>query len=298
MMATAPLTLSLTKHHGLGNDFLVLLDVDGSVALTVEDGAALARQVCARHTGVGADGLLIAGPAPSDGSADVGMRLHNADGGVAEMSGNGIRCLAQAVVDAGAVAAGPIRIQTDGGLRVVEAGASDASGVAHVRVAMGAATLDAVPVPPLVSAQLDGARFRTVDVGNPHLVVDQRVPRVLPDGSPFMASFGPRLEAPFLHGPTGGINVEAAWVPEGTGESGVVAMEVWERGVGVTQACGTGACATAAAARAWGWCGDRVTIRQPGGDAVVELQGSLERPDVVLVGPTQRIGRVEYRWRR
>ncbi len=87
--------LQLSKHHGLANDFLVLDDTSGTLALTIEEGAALARHVCARHTGVGADGLLLALPAPADGSADVTMRLHNADGSVAEMSGNGIRCFVQ-----------------------------------------------------------------------------------------------------------------------------------------------------------------------------------------------------------
>ena len=85
--------LTLTKHHGLGNDFLVLIDLDGTAPVS----PALARSVCHRHTGIGADGLLHV-TAGRRGESDVTMALYNADGGRAEMSGNGISCLAQAVV--------------------------------------------------------------------------------------------------------------------------------------------------------------------------------------------------------
>ncbi|MDP9386895.1 MAG: diaminopimelate epimerase, partial [Actinomycetota bacterium] len=89
--------LTLTKHHGLGNDFLVLVDLEGRHPVD----AGLARALCDRHRGVGADGVIRV-TAGTEG-ADVTMQLRNADGGLAEMSGNGIRCLAQAVVDAGVV---------------------------------------------------------------------------------------------------------------------------------------------------------------------------------------------------
>ena len=109
-------TLPLTKHHGLGNDFLVLLDVDGGHRGL--DLARLAERVCDRRLGVGADGLLVA-TAGHEG-ADVTMVLHNADGGRAEMSGNGIRCFAQAVWDAGVATTGhELRVATDAGTRIV-----------------------------------------------------------------------------------------------------------------------------------------------------------------------------------
>ncbi|HWD71023.1 MAG TPA: diaminopimelate epimerase, partial [Actinomycetota bacterium] len=95
--------LRLTKHHGQGNDFLVLLDPDGRYPLD----AATARFLCDRHRGVGADGVIRATRAePGDDCAVLRMELRNADGGTAEMSGNGVRCLAQAAVDAG-LASGP-----------------------------------------------------------------------------------------------------------------------------------------------------------------------------------------------
>src|SRR5579885_265720 len=102
--------LHLTKHHGLGNDFLVLLDPPAGL-----DAAGLARRVCDRRRGIGADGLLLA--QPGAGGADVTMELRNADGGRAEMSGNGIRCFAQAVWDAGLSSKSPLEIATDAGVR-------------------------------------------------------------------------------------------------------------------------------------------------------------------------------------
>src|SRR3546814_14956418 len=108
--------MRLTKHHGLGNDFLVLLDLDGIRPVSPQDAVAL----CDRRRGIGADGLMrvTAGTDGADG-ADVTMRLLNADGSVAEMSGNGIRCLAQAVFQAGLATPPVLRVATDAGLRTV-----------------------------------------------------------------------------------------------------------------------------------------------------------------------------------
>ena len=108
--------VKLRKYHGLGNDFLVVLDVEGQRGATTgtwssADHEALARAACNRHRGIGADGLLIVSPGPADGTADVTMRLHNADGSIAEMSGNGIRCFSQAVVDAGLAPTGTLRVK-------------------------------------------------------------------------------------------------------------------------------------------------------------------------------------------
>src|SRR5687768_6362973 len=105
--------MRLTKHHGLGNDFLVLLDLDGTRPVSPEDAVAL----CDRRTGIGADGLLRA-TRGTDG-ADITMELLNADGSLAEMSGNGIRCLAQAVFQAGLATPPVLTVATDAGLRTV-----------------------------------------------------------------------------------------------------------------------------------------------------------------------------------
>lgn len=256
-------TLSLSKHHGLGNDFLVCLQgqsIEGQ-------GAQLARQWCDRHRGIGADGLLLVLPATDD-THDVRMRLHNADGSIAEMSGNGIRCFTQAVVDGGLAQPGTIRIATDAGLRVVQASPTDAHGIAQVTVDMGEARVGTHPVL--------GEGGTTVDLGNPHLVL---AVDTLDDID--ISVVGPDRERPYLSGPTHGINVEVIRAAD----PATIDMVVWERGVGVTQACGTGATASAVAAHRLGLVGNRVTVRQPGGDAVVEIDGDR----VTLIGPSQRV---------
>ena len=284
-------TITLTKHHGLGNDFLVLADVDGALDVSLAEGDALAHHLCDRHRGIGADGLLLALPAPEDGSAAVTMRLHNAGGGVAEMSGNGIRCFAQAVVDGGLVPAGTLRVATDAGLRVVEVGPSDAHGLADIRVGMGVAKLDSIPLGTIAGA----GRVRTVDVGNPHVVIE---------GDPQsvdLAVLGPEVEAPYLAS-SGGINVEViASASRGPRGIDAIDMVVWERGVGITQACGTGATAAALVAHRWGLVGHIVEVRQPGGSSVVEIAGDAEVDGetagdtavLTLVGPSQFIARIE-----
>ncbi|HUP70711.1 MAG TPA: diaminopimelate epimerase [Acidimicrobiales bacterium] len=264
---TALTTLHLTKHHALGNDFLVLLDPDDKVDFGLE----MARSLCDRHRGIGADGMIHArtGAAP----ADITMTLRNADGGLAEMSGNGIRSLAQAVVDAGK---GPqLTIATGGGLREVTVEDETEPGVRRVSVDMGRATLG-----PDQPQECLGRRVRTVDMGNPHLVLLGPDPREVD-----VADLGPKMEELT----PAGINVEFVMLGPGRDE---LTLRVWERGVGETLACGTGACAAAAAAHSWGLVGSIVTVHQPGGAADIELRDNT----VVLSGPTQLIARIEVDW--
>ena len=265
--------ISVTKHHGLGNDFLVLLCLNATTPPpSLDAGTKLARQLCDRHRGIGADGLLMASLPDSGSDADVVMRLHNADGSVAEMSGNGIRCLAQAVVDSGFRPAGILRVQTGAGLRVLGVEPTDEHGLAMVRVDMGVAKIDSFDVPPEVSKIIGVHRVATVDVGNPHIVVERDPDTV------DIATFGPAIEAHFMSR-FGGINVEVVVARDRDN----VDMVVWERGVGITQACGTGATATAVATNRWGLTGKNTVVRQPGGSATVELNGE----QVTLVGPSQ-----------
>ena len=258
-------TISLTKHHGLGNDFLVLLDLDGARPLD----AALARALCDRHRGVGADGIIRV-TAGTDG-ADVTMQLRNADGSLAEMSGNGIRCLAQAVHDAGLAGGSRLSVATPAGLRRLTLRAGDGPGTVQVSVDMGPAK-----VGPEEPQPTPDRGVRPVDMGNPHIVVW---------GPAFttedVVGMGPQVES---HTP-GGVNVEFVTLGPGPDE---LTMRVWERGVGETQACGTGACAAAAAAHEWGLVGRRVVVHQPGGDAEVELRDDA----VVLTGPSRLVARV------
>ena len=261
--------MHLSKHHGLGNDFLVLLDPPSEL-----DAASLARMVCDRRRGIGADGLLIRRPA-TDG-ADVAMELRNADGSRAEMSGNGIRCFAQAVWDAGladgqGTGGETLSIATDAGVRVVRrvADSTYAVDMGQVKV-LGEA-------PDWVTGSVEAAAL--VDIGNPHLVLlDPQVEAV------DVGRRGPQIEATFPDG----VNVEWIWPGPGPGE---ITLKVWERGAGETEACGTGSCAAAKAAAGWGKAPATVVVHNPGGDVTVELGETA-----TLIGPAEQIATIEVPW--
>ena len=245
--------MRLTKHHGLGNDFLVLLDLDD--AQPIDDD--IARAVCDRHRGVGADGLIRVTRAEAEGAGDrFRMELRNEDGSRAEMSGNGISCLGQAVVRAGLAPDGVVEVDTDGGPRTVTVVETQAPHRHRMRVAMGPASLGG-ELPEWVDERILQAVH--VDMGNPHVVLHVADADDVPD----LVEIGERINS----STPGGTNVELV-LP---GDPGEVTMLVYERGVGPTQACGTGAVAAAAAAHAWELAPATVTVHQPGGPAVVEL---------------------------
>ncbi len=258
--------LHLTKHHGAGNDFLVLVDLADRQPLD----PGVVRTLCDRRFGVGADGVIriLAGT----GGGDLTMDLTNADGGTAEMSGNGMRCLAQAAVDAGLVEPPTFTVATLGGVRTVQYRAAEDGGPDWASVDMGLARLG--PERPHQSA---GVRGRLVDVGNPHLVLVVDDPAGVE-----VAALGAALQTEF----TGGINVEFVAVGPG---ADALTLRVWERGVGETLACGTGSVASVAAAHDWGLVGTAVDVHNPGGTLRVEL-----RPDTtVLSGPVVFVADIE-----
>lgn len=261
--------LTLTKHHGWGNDFLVLLDLADEHADATE---AMARALCSRHTGLGADGFIRVTAGSDD--TDLTMELRNADGGRAEMSGNGIRCLAQAAADAGLITDKRCRVATDGGVRDLVVHPEEEPGLRTVDVDMGA-----VEVGDDMPQESEGYRARKVSIGNPHLVLCGPEPDTVD-----VARLGQEIQT--VH--SGGINVEFVMVGPGLDE---VTMRVWERGVGETLSCGTGACAAAAACHAWQLVGPVVTVRQRGGAARVELGAS-----VILSGPAVRVAAIEVDW--
>ncbi|HEU5149479.1 MAG TPA: diaminopimelate epimerase [Iamia sp.] len=279
------MTFRLTKHHGLGNDFLVLLGTEADLAAVTP---AHAVRWCARHTGVGADGLLL-GVTDAPG-VDLVMTLFNADGSRAEMSGNGIRCLAQAEIDRRVAAGTPhdgaveLHIATDGGPRTVTVhpGPDAASVVAAVD--MGPAgpgpTADRPPAQPVddpVALAAEPKQSLAVDMGNPHLVLLVEDPSAVD-----IHRAGPFWEA----GYDAGINVHAVAPTPGADDE--LTMAIWERGAGATLACGTGATAAAHAAHAWGLVGTRVTVHMPGGDVEVAVGERM-----TLHGPSVRIATVE-----
>jgi diaminopimelate epimerase len=262
-----------TKHEGAGNDFLVILDPDDTLRLSVGQ----VRLLADRRRGIGADGIIRVGPGRE--GCDLSMELRNADGSPAEMSGNGIRCLAQAAVEAGLVTPPTFTVATAGGVRTVAFIPGESRGWAKASVDMGPVSLG-----PDQPQHFEDRRARTVDVGNPHLVL------LGPDvADVHIAELGPMLQSGFADG----INVE--WIAAGADEEGeLLDFRVWERGVGETLACGTGSVAAAAAARSWGAVRDEgvVRVRNPGGTLEVTL-GAAEHDPAFLAGPVRKVADIE-----
>jgi len=259
--------LTLTKHHGLGNDFLVVLYPG------VADLPALARQLCDRRRGIGADGLLVGESA--DGYA-AAMVLYNADGSRAEMSGNGIRCFAQAL----AMRRGNTDDQlilTDAGDRLVTISTTDERDTIHASVDMGA-VIDIAEPADWHAIGADPMRpVRHLSLGNPHAVVG--VEEVDAVDLLALGSIVPY------------VNLE---IVEPGPEPHAITMRVHERGAGITKACGTGACASAWAASEWGLVpatAEEIVVHMDGGDARVRLHHPLPGR-VTLVGPAQFIATV------
>ena len=271
--------MQLTKHHGLCNDFLVVLHDVPSGPLPVDGDAA--RALCARHTGIGADGLIVgtawlgASEGSIDGSEpDLAMVLWNADGSRAEMSGNGIRCLAHAVARERHATELELGILTDAGIRATKVRRGQDPSTLVARVDMGVA--GAGPnLPTELTATWPG-KLASVDLGNPHVVVLVDDPEAVD-----VATEG----ASIAGGIPGGANV--GFVAPTTAPDRL-ALRVWERGAGTTEACGTGACAAAYAAHQWGLVGAEAVVSMRGGDASVAIG-----PPMTLEGPTTYIATIE-----
>lgn len=261
--------LRMTKHHGLGNDFLVALAQDNP-GLTPDP--SVARALCDRRRGVGADGLIL-GLEPSEADDDACMVLLNADGSEAEISGNGIRCLAQALLRAEGRIEGSLRIETAGGVRALRTVRGEADGEVWIQVDMG--QVRPGPAIAAASAAYPALHRATLDIGNPHLVLHVEDPAAVD-----LAHDGARLESEYPQG----MNVHFIQIPA----SDTMILRVWERGAGVTEACGSGATAAVAAAHGWGLVADHVEVHMPGGTAVVDVAEDT----LLLTGPSVFVAEV------
>jgi diaminopimelate epimerase len=243
--------MQFTKVHGAGNDFIVVADLDDAITIR----PALVRALCDRHRGVGADGLIRLTPAEG---ADVFMDYRNADGGVVEMCGNGVRCVATYVLNRGLLRGDVVRVGSRAGVKVVDVtGRDDRGRVVETRVDMGAPRPLGTVMLRVSAPGADGATdvvLTTVSMGNPHAVVE--VDDI--DKAP-VTTWGPRIERDPAF--PDGTNVEFIAVPG----PDTVRGRIWERGVGETLASGTGASAMAAAAHLLGLTGRRVRVELPGG---------------------------------
>jgi diaminopimelate epimerase len=290
--------MRFTKMHGLGNDYVY---VDCFQEPMPEDPAALARKIADRHFGVGGDGLILICPSKV---ADARMRMFNADGSESEMCGNGVRCVAKYVYDHGLASKETLRIETGNGVLAldVELGDRGQGKVERVRVDMGRPKLTAAEIPAVLpgvapheqiidfplnkylagwhheawhdTVQLESG-MTCVSVGNPHLVLFCRDVADVP-----LTSVGPRLEraAEFPKR----INVHFVQV-HGPDE---VTMRTWERGSGITLACGTGASAVCVAGALAKRTERRIVAHLPGG--ALELEWDKD-DHVYMTGPAVEV---------
>jgi len=271
--------MRFTKMHGIGNDYV---HVD-CFEQDVPDPAATAVAVSDRHFGVGGDGLILVLPSTE---ADVRMRMFNADGGEAEMCGNGIRCVAKYAYDHGRSKANPMRVETAAGIKQIELAIGPDGKVAAATVDMGAPVLepDRIPVKVPQKQALDvtlrtasrAFQMTCVSMGNPHAVMFVDDVHAVP-----LETLGPEIEHHPLFPER--VNVHFAEVHSPT----ELTMRTWERGSGITLACGTGASAVCVAAALTHRTGRRITAHLPGGD--LKLHWRQEDDHVLMTGPAAEV---------
>jgi diaminopimelate epimerase len=271
--------LRIWKYHGTGNDFVMLEDLDDARPLS----APLVAALCDRHRGVGADGVIRVTRGLEAGT-DFFMDYRNADGSLAEMCGNGVRCLAALVFEHALATATELWIGTRAGTKHVSLDVRDGV-VRAVTVGMGPPAFARGEIPmrgPAAEAfltepfEVDGRTHKAsaVSMGNPHLVLFvERDPAEVD-----VRSIGPRIEHDERFPEK--TNVEFVAVRDGG-----VDARVWERGSGETMACGTGACAALVAANEAGLVPARADVRFPGGTLVVERTEA----EVLLTGPAEHV---------
>ncbi|PPD58949.1 diaminopimelate epimerase [Dehalogenimonas etheniformans] len=273
--------MDFTKVQSVGNDFVLIETSDNK-----RNWSDVAQAICNRHFGVGADGLLLL--MPSD-KADFRMRIFNTDGSEAEACGNGLRCLVHYISSKGLSSAKNLAIETFGGTRKAEILRD--SNHTRIRIGMGAPIFEPSLIP--VQTELgkgglvcgmtvnypllingDSLKLGFISMGNPHaLYFTDKAVADFP-----LAEIGPRVETSAMFPKK--TNFEVARVIN----SRSIEMRVWERGVGETLACGSGACAVAVAAWILGFTGDKVDIKLPGGKLSAEWSG---QGDVYLTGEAE-----------
>jgi diaminopimelate epimerase len=284
-------SMRFTKMHGIGNDYVY---VDCINHKPPREPAAVSRVISDRHTGIGSDGLILICPSER---ADARMRMFNADGSESEMCGNGIRCVAKYVHDHGIARKPEVTIETGRGVLTLQL-RIEGGKVQSVRVDMGEPILEPSKIPTTLAGErivdhplsnlvagfgeaaarefgLD-ARLTCVSVGNPHVVLFCQDVKKIP-----LEVIGPLLENAAIFPKR--INVHVVQVHSGS----EVTMRTWERGSGITRACGTGACAVCVAGVLTGHTQRQITAHLPGGD--LQLEWSEADNHVFKAGPAVEV---------
>jgi diaminopimelate epimerase len=283
--------VKFTKMHGLGNDYVYV----DCFSQRVDEPEKVAVAVSDRHFGIGSDGLILICPPSAGTAADVRMRMFNADGSEGEMCGNGVRCVAKYAYDYGLSTANPMKVETGRGILSLSLEIAH-SKVRRVTVDMGEPILELAKIP-VNAAKLhaggdphthvidvDGLQVAAtfVSMGNPHAVI------FVPDVTAIdLERVGPKVE----HHPAFPRRINAHWVQ--VISRAELRMRTWERGSGITLACGTGACAVAVAAQLKGRAGRKVDIHLPGGPLAIEWAG-MGSP-VLMTGPATEVYSGEWR---
>ncbi len=255
--------IEFAKMEGLGNDFIILDDRDGDIEGTISYGD-LALKLCHRRFGIGGDGIIVL---KNSKDHDCCFRIFNCDGTEPEMCGNGMRCFAKYLYEKGIMTQRRFRVETLAGTVIPEVLVDEADAVVSVRVDMGEPVLDSQRIPvvhdqdrcinqPLAIGGLDmDLHMTTVSMGNPHAVI------FVPDADAVdLKHVGPMVETHSRFPEK--TNVEFVQVLSDS----ELRMRVWERGAGITLACGTGACAVLTAAHLNGHTGRKAVIHLDGGD--------------------------------
>ena len=273
--------MRVTKMHGCGNDF-VILDYNEFLKLDMDMSGA-AKKLCDRHFGVGADGLII--PNTEAEGADIGWFFYNSDGSAAQMCGNGMRCFAKYVYDRKLVNKKEFTVKTLAGIITPQIMDNE-----EVRVNMSKPILESERIP-FVPADNMGYKMavnniifegNAVSMGNPHFVIFVSPEENLPE---LAKKYGPLIET-------------SAEFPEKTNVEFVkltstdkIELCVWERGCGITLACGTGACASVVVGILKGCLKNSVQVKLPGGVVQIDWDGNKVNPyrDVFLTGPAEYV---------
>jgi diaminopimelate epimerase len=284
--------IEFAKYHGLGNDFILIDNRHSSEPAIAPEQAV---DLCDRHFGIGADGVIFALPGQND--ADYTMRIFNSDGSEPEMCGNGIRCLAKFIADLEASEIHPQPPQASGGSASkteyrIDTGAgviiTELRSDGQVKVDMGVPRLLAAEIPTTLAApdakvidvplEVAGKSWSVtcVSMGNPHCIT------FVEDVSAVaLETVGPQFE----HNPAFPQRTNTEFIQ--VIRSDYVKMRVWERGAGVTLACGTGACAAVVAGVLVGKCDRATAVELPGG--ILEIEWAEVSGRIYMTGPAQRV---------
>lgn len=279
--------IKFIKMQGLGNDF-VLVEGD-AVVQSNQKYEELAKKMCDRNFGIGADGLIIVNPAEIKSDADISWRIFNSDGSEPQMCGNGIRCFAKYVYEKGYVNKKKFTVSTLAGIitpEILENG--------EVKVDMGKPILEAAKVPITLEGldavinfpiEADGKEFdiTAVSMGNPHCVIftDE-------DGASLARKYGPIIETKSIFPEKTNVEFVEVLSPDN------IKINVWERGCGITLACGTGACASVVAAILNDLTETKVKADLPGGSLIIEWDFEEENSSVFMTGKSEYVFEGEF----